>query len=259
MTTFLWKAILITLAVLVIIHLARRGGPLVASAAMTLPLSAGPGFFFLSFEQSEAFVRDGALFSFAATGAVVVFTTILARGLARLSFAPALAIAALAWLAIAYAMLNIQLTLTAALLMIVAGSLFAIAFSPRLAPSATSDEMDHDWRLTGLRAASAGLAVAAVSALGGRLGPELSGLALGFPTTITAASWAIAAVHGPALTRRVLNAVKVTIASYAVFCLVLYLAIGPLTSLAAWGLACAAALITALAITATGLRRSAQP
>lgn len=257
LTAFFWKAILIALVVLAIIRLARRAGPLVASAVMTLPLSAGPGFFFLAFEQSGAFVRDGALFSLAATGPVVVFTTILVRALGRLTFAPSLALATAAWLAIAYALLNVELTMVLALLIIGAGGLFAVALSPRLPALGPLDEPAHEWRLTVLRAATAGLAVAAVSVLGGRLGPELSGLALGFPFTITAASWAISAVHGRALTRQVLNAAKLTIASYAVFCLVLYLAVGPLTPFTAWALSCAAALICAFAIAAIGLRRSA--
>jgi uncharacterized membrane protein (GlpM family) len=258
LTTFLWKAILIALVVLAIIRLARRVGPLVASAVMTLPLSAGPGFFFLAFEQSESFVRDGALFSLAATGPVVVFTTILVRALGRLSFAPSLAIASIAWLAIAYVLLNVDLTMISALAIIGAGGLFAAALSPRLDAAGPLEEPAHEWRLTILRAATAGLAVAAVSVLGGRLGPELSGLALGFPITITAASWAIAAVHGRALTRHVLNAAKLTITSYAVFCLVLHLAVGPLAPVAAWTLASAAALICAFAIAATGLRRSVE-
>ena len=68
-----WKASATALAIVLVAKLGERSGALLASVAMTFPMNAGPGFLFIALEQSAAFVRAGALVSFAATGAVLAF------------------------------------------------------------------------------------------------------------------------------------------------------------------------------------------
>ena len=96
-----WKASATALAIVLVAKLGERGGALLASVAMTFPMNAGPGFFFIALEQSAGFVRQGALVGFAGTGAVLAFVaTFVAVARAR-GFAPGLAAALLAWLALA--------------------------------------------------------------------------------------------------------------------------------------------------------------
>lgn len=244
---FLWKACVVTVVVWAILRLAQRAGPVPASALMTLPLNAGPGFLFLAFDESDAFVRDGALIAFAATGPVVVFAAIFARQITRRALPVAFLIATLAWMVVPLLLAGVEMTLPLAAGLTVAGVLLGLYLVPKLSPDAPAVSEASDWRPAVARAAAGGVVVATVATFGGMLGSEGTGLLLGFPTTITAASWAIATHYDAAFAQRVLATVPRTIASYSLFCLFTYLLIGPLSALGAWTVAALISLGTAFA------------
>lgn len=241
-----WKACATALAVVLVAKLGERSGALLASVAMTFPMNAGPGFFFIALEHSAAFVREGALVSFAATGAVLAFVaTFVAVARAR-GFAPGLVAALLAWLAGALVTVALPRSLLSAAGLIALGALLVVLLRTGRVAALPHTALRPGWHLVLLRGLIAGVVVAGVAAAAGALGPTLAGLAYAFPTTMLAALWVLQRHYGADFTLATMARVPAGIATYAGFCLALHLAAGPLPALAAWALAVAAAVMIAL-------------
>jgi uncharacterized membrane protein (GlpM family) len=255
-----WRASATALAVVLVAKLGERGGALIASVVMTFPMNAGPGFFFVALEQPAGFVREGALVSFAGTGAVLAFVAVFVSVARTQRFTAGLVAAVLAWLALAIATIALPLSLLTALGSIAVGAgLVALLGAGRVGTLPTTAAR-AGWPLVLARGLIAGLVVASIALAAGLLGPTLAGLAYAFPTTILASLWMLERHYGRAFTLATMARVPAGIATYAGFCLTLHLAAGPLAPLAAWALAVVAAVLIAVlrALTGQPLRRSRQ-
>ena len=253
------KACATALAIVLVAKLGERAGALLASVAMTFPMNAGPGFFFMALEHSAAFVRQGALVGFAGTGAVLAFVASFVAVARRHGFARGLVCGLLAWLALALVTVLLPRSLLSAALLIALGSGLAVLLRTGRVAALPRTAVRAGWQLVLLRGLIAGLVVAGVAAAAGAIGPTLAGLAYAFPTTMLAALWVLERHYGPEFTLATMARVPAGIATYAGFCLALHLAAGPLPPLAAWGLAVAAAVAIALLRAALGQPRPPAP
>ena len=88
LVSILWKAVATAGVIVTAGRLAQRAGPVLTSVLITLPVNAGPGFFFIALEQEAEFVRAGALTAFSVTGAVLLFCTAWVHAARRGGFLP---------------------------------------------------------------------------------------------------------------------------------------------------------------------------
>ena len=241
-----WKASATALAIVLVAKLGERSGALMASVAMTFPMNAGPGFFFVALDQSAGFVRQGALVGFAGTGAVLAFVAIFVAVARARGFAAGLVAALLAWLAGALVTVALPRSLLSAAGLIAFGALMVVLLRTGRVVALPHTALRPGWHLVLLRGLIAGVVVAGVAASAGALGPTLAGLAYAFPTTMLAALWVLQHHYGADFTLATMARVPAGIATYAGFCLALHLAAGPLPPLVAWGLAVAAAVAIAV-------------
>ena len=79
---------------------AERAGPAVGGVILSLPVAAGPAYFFLALQAEDAFVAGSAFYSFAAQAATVLFIAAYARIAPRLGAAASLAAATAVWFAV---------------------------------------------------------------------------------------------------------------------------------------------------------------
>ncbi len=248
-----WKIAATAGVVVLVSHVARRSGPLVASIVVGLPIAAGPGFLFLVLDHDAAFIAHSALACFASTGLILVFTAVYARMAPWTGYLGCILAAALAWLAGALVLERLPLSLGMAFGCIAAGAAFAwlLRRPPDLRPPKTP--LRSDWRLLAMRAGIGGLAVGGVATLGSWLGPDLAGLALGYPFLLTVTCWVIHNQLGGAFAAAMLTGLQRSVASFASFVLVLALLSGTLHPLAAWSLGIVISAAVAAAV--AGLHR----
>jgi uncharacterized membrane protein (GlpM family) len=247
-----WKTLATALAIMLVAKLGERGGALMASVAMTFPMNAGPGFFFMALEQSAGFVSQSALVGFAATGGVLAFVALFVRVAGRRGFALGLVAALSAWLAVALATVALPLSLLGATGPIALGSAVVVLLRTGRTVALPITSNRAGWHLMLARGLIAGLVVASVARTAGILGPTIAGLAYAFPTTMLASLWVLQRSYGQDFTLATMARVPAGITTYAGFCLALHLAAGPLSPLAAWALAVLAALAIALVRALTG-------
>ncbi|MBT5263236.1 MAG: hypothetical protein HOL85_00275 [Rhodospirillaceae bacterium] len=250
--TIAWKTLATAAIVISAGRLAARAGPLLTSVLITIPVNAGPGFFFISLEADEAFLSHGGLVAFSITGSVLMFSSGYIHGARFFSFLPSLLTALVAWGIATYVTLLVEPSLVWAMVVNIDAVLFAWLLRRRLPPPTRARPMPAAWRYTIIRGGLAGLVVAGVATASPFLGPAWSGILLGFPTIMVASAWMLAGHYGQAFTAATMQASQRTIISYASFCLSLHLLAGPLPGtiavLASFGIAIGCAFLLAIYI-----------
>lgn len=250
LASVLWKALATAAVIVAAGRLAQRAGPVLTSVLITLPVNAGPGFFFIALEQPDSFVRAGALTAFAVTGAVLLYCTAWVHAARFGGFLLSLTAAVAAWTAWALATEALPHELPHAVAAVAGGALVAwllrrrdIGRPPRAAAPA-------GWWFVTARGLAAGLVVASVATASPWLGPVWSGFLLGFPTMLTASAWMLYGHYGRDFTAATLNAAQPSMVVFSGFCLGLHLLTGPLPALTAVMVALlgSAALAAALAL-----------
>mgnify|MGYP003674327094 CR=1 FL=1 len=204
-------------------RVAERGGPFLASVIITLPIFAGPSFFFLMFEQPPGFIARGALYAFAGTGPVLAFTVGYVQASRRYGLAASLAAGAGIWLILALPMRLLPFDMTIAALWAGLGAAMAFAFRRRFDLHSRPTAPPARWAHLLSRATAAGLAVATVATIGGLLGPATTGLVVSFPLTMSVSVWLLYRQYGREFAAATLASTQRTLPSYASFCLALAL------------------------------------
>lgn len=257
----MFVARLLATAVLVITvaRVAERSGPFLASIILTLPLFAGPSYFFLMMEVSAQFIAESALVAFAGTGAVLLFTLGFVLIVQRFGLLSALLSGTLAWGVLALPLQLLSMTLLRSMLLVGIGVLVVTWGTPKIDLHARPATTRASWRALILRSLVAGCAVAAVSSAGAFLGPKLTGLLVTYPLTLSVSAWMIYRQYGARFTATVLTAVQRTLPSYSSFCLVLALCAEAVGAPTAFCIALLASLVSAggLAWFGTRARRTA--
>jgi hypothetical protein len=215
---------LLATAVLIVLvaRVAERAGPFVASTILTLPLFAGPSYFFLMFEVSTEFLATSVLYAFAGTGPVLAFTAGVVNVIHRAGLLAGLAVGASVWLMLALPLHWLVLDLSLALAWCAAGVALVIVFRRPVDLHARPVAGRSAWRPLLLRSMVAGIAVALVSIMATFLGPEVTGIIVSFPLTLSVSAWLVYRQYGASFAAAMLTATQRTLPTYAVFCLGLH-------------------------------------
>jgi hypothetical protein len=256
LVSILWKALATAAVIVTAGRIAQRAGPVLTSVLITLPVNAGPGFFFIALEQEAAFVRDGALIAFGVTGAVLLFCTAWVHAARYGGFLVSLTAALVAWFAWALPTEALPQTLPYAAASAGTGALMAWLLRRRDIGRPSGGKAPAGWSFVIVRATVAGLVVASVATASPWLGPVWSGFLLGFPTTLIATAWMLYGHYGREFTAATLNAAQPSLVVYVSFCLALHLMAGPLPAvtavLLAFGGAAVFAALLALVLSRRG-------
>jgi hypothetical protein len=162
----------------------ERAGPVIGALIATLPIAAGPAYFFLALDHDAAFIAQSALGSITAhtaTGVFAVVYVLLAQrhhmaasvgGAVGSWFAAALALRAMEWTFLSAAILNLA----------VYGACIALTARHRHAPMPL---VPRRWYDIPLRAGMVAALVAAVVGSSGYVGPTFTGLLAIYPIVMT--------------------------------------------------------------------------
>ncbi|HWJ99608.1 MAG TPA: hypothetical protein VNR41_02760 [Xanthobacteraceae bacterium] len=221
--------------------LAERSGPLVGGLVTTLPISAGPTYFFLAFDHSAQFIADGALITLVFNAVNALFALVYALLAQRHSLAVSIGGALLLWVVSAPILPYLPWTLTSAIIVNVIVILLSLRVTRDLRHT-RAPRVPARWYELLLRAAGVALLVGFVVGLSFRIGPAASGMLATFPIVFSSV---IVIMHrragGPATAAILANAL-LGMTGFALACIALHVAAVPLGSPAALLLAIAASI-----------------
>lgn len=162
---------------------AERAGALVGAMIATLPIAAGPSYFFLALEHDAAFIAGSALASLVANTANAVFALTYAALAQRRGLAASTAAALAGWFALAGVAQALPWTTTGAVLLnaVMLGACLLAARRIRPAPMRP---IRPRWYDVPLRAVMVAALVALVVGLSDRLGPTVTGMLAVFPIVL---------------------------------------------------------------------------
>src|SRR5262249_44787625 len=95
--------------------IAERAGPLVGAMVSTLPISAGPAYFFLALDHGPTFIAASVLTSLAINAVTAVFALTYAALAQRQGLAVSLSVALALWSAAAFAAEQVEWSLAGAI------------------------------------------------------------------------------------------------------------------------------------------------
>jgi len=249
---FLIKVAATSLVLLLASLAAERAGVLIAGLIITLPLNAGPGFFFVARDVDAEFLAQGALVSFTATLAVHAYITGYAHASRRLKgFWPIWAVATLVWVVVAWPLVRAAPGLWAAIALVAAG--FALANLLRYRGHDQAGVGAKAKRRGGIgflliRALIGASVVAGAATFAHTLGPALTGLAFAFPVMLSANAWMLYTSYGPEFSAATISNTRNGLISYNSFCLALAILPGHVSNMTAWTLALVISLLASLAL-----------
>jgi hypothetical protein len=162
----------------------ERAGPIIGALVATLPIAAGPAYFFLALDHDAQFIAQSAIGSIAAHSATALFSVayvLLAQrggmsvsivGAVAVWFAGALLLRAVSWTFMSAAAVNL--------------AVFAAAIAAtRGFRHVPMPPVRREWFDVPLRAIMVAALVAAVVGLSGRVGPILTGALAVYPIVMT--------------------------------------------------------------------------
>lgn len=221
-----------------------RLGPLIGGALVGLPIILGPGFYFLMLQASGAFVADAATYGLLAMCATQVFLLSYSGSLVSLAAAVSGWIGAVA----KFRLLPPHPALAVGLFAVV--TLIARLAARRFVKPVPSVGRADRFGVLLLRGVLAGLLVAVVTMAAAWLGPDGSGLLLGFPVGYSIIATTVHDRYGAAMAAATLHSGLLGTVSLAGFCAALAFTVPIL--LAPWpfllGLAVSVAFTTTLVL-----------
>jgi hypothetical protein len=163
---------------------AERTGPLIGALIATLPVSAGPAYFFLAFEKDAAFISQGALGSLLLNAATAIYAATYVLLAQKRPFIIAVPGAMIAWLGCLFLFSQFARTATAAAIFnIVTFSSAYIAVRPYR--DARMKQLKLYWYDFAFRAGLVGILVGIILSLSVALGPVATGALAAFPIIFT--------------------------------------------------------------------------
>jgi hypothetical protein len=164
---------------------AEKTGPLIAAMVATLPVSAGPIYFFLALDHDAAFISTALLGSMGSNFATTAFSFIYVFAAQRFGMAASLAIAFAAWapVLIGFRFVGLDITPTMILVLLLFPAAHFLA-KPYLA-ARPKNLGKLAWYAIPVRALFVALLVATVTTLSTIIGPEWSGFFATFPVVLS--------------------------------------------------------------------------
>jgi hypothetical protein len=163
----------------------ERAGPLLGALIVTLPIGAGPAYFFLALDHPPQFIAASALGSLAVNAANGVFGLVYVASAQRRGLMASLASALAAWIAVAIALRAVEWTLVRALLLNAAVYAVCLPLAARFRHAAMPIYRRR-WYDAPLRALLVCAIVTAVLTLSTRVGPTTTGILATAPIVMTA-------------------------------------------------------------------------
>jgi len=163
---------------------AERAGPAIGALVATLPIAAGPAYFFVALDHDAAFISASAIGSIAAHAATAVFSLVFVVLAQRFSTAVSVGSAVASWFVVAFALRMVPWTFVtvAAANLAIFGVCIALTNRYR---HAKMPLIVRKWYDVLVRAAMVACLVAAVVGLSGRVGPLVTGLLAVYPIVMT--------------------------------------------------------------------------
>lgn len=186
---FYWFAIALKMAIAASVVIgatvaAERAGPLIGALIATLPVSAGPSYFFLAFEQDAAFIAQSALGSLLLNAATAIYATTYVLLSQRHPFVICVPAAMIAWLGSLYLFSRYAASANAAALLNIA--VFATCFFlVRRYRDVRMPKIRLRWYDFAFRAGLVGLLVGVILGLNQLMGPLATGALAAFPIVFT--------------------------------------------------------------------------
>jgi len=181
---FLLKIVLTAALVVGAARATERAGPLLGALILTLPIGAGPAYFFLALEHPPEFLAASALASLAVNAVSAVFGLVYAALAQRRSLAVSLLVPLALWAVLALILRQVTWTLGSVLLLnaVTYAVCLPVAARFRHAPAPV---YLRRWYDAPLRALLVCLIVSAVVGLSARVGPTLTGILATAPMVMT--------------------------------------------------------------------------
>jgi hypothetical protein len=163
---------------------AERAGPLIGALVATLPVSAGPSYFFLAFEQDAAFFSQSALGSLLLNASTAIYATTYVLLSQRNPFITCVPAATMTWLGSFFLFSRfIQSGVAAALLNII---VFGICFYlVRRYRDVRMPKIELRWYDFAFRAGLVGTLIGIILLLHTIMGPLVTGALAAFPIVFT--------------------------------------------------------------------------
>ncbi len=242
MSLLLVKLLLVPLLLAIVTMAGRRWGQNLAGWLGSFPIVAGPILLILAIENGNAFGARAAQMSLAGIAAAMVFYVAYARLADRLGWGVTLALSLALWALAAGALqlLPQQLPWAAAV------ALLSLLLAPRAMgtrPAPSAGFAPHPLELPARMGLGAALTVC-TSALGARLGPEISGYAALFPIVGAVVASFNHATHEARAAGAFLAGMTRGMWSVGTFCLTLALALPHWPIAVAFGVAVAGTVAT---------------
>lgn len=234
---------------------AERAGPAVGGVILSLPVAAGPAYFFLALQAEDTFVAGSAFYSFAAQAATVLFIAAYARVAPRLGAAASLAAATAVWFAAVLLARALAADWWAVLAINALAFLAAFPLAGRPRWPAGLGAVRPGRRDLALRALLAGGVVASVVSLSHVIGPAATGFGLVYPVTLTTLGWIMHRRYGGEAAAALLAGSLRAMVGFVGFLAAMYFLAVPLG--AGWALLVAVGVSVAWALLLLGLRPAA--
>ena len=163
----------------------ERAGPLLGAMIATLPVSAGPVYVFLALDHGAAFISESARMSVAATAATAAFVAAHALAAQRLATPASLALATLAWFAVALALQLREWSFAEACLLYAGVFVLAIRGLRRFAVEIEAPPVPRARFDLALRALLVAAVVVATTFASHAFGPAVAGVLATYPVVFT--------------------------------------------------------------------------
>lgn len=164
--------------------IAERAGPIVGALVLTLPVSAGPAYIFLSLDHDAAFISESALASVANKVSVFLYTLAFLLFARRFDTYVSVALSLVVWVGSTFVVQSVPWTGMTAVLANIA-VFFVCFYATRRYADAPMPRVPLRFADILLRAALVATIVALVVTLSFTIGPAATGLLAAFPVVYT--------------------------------------------------------------------------
>ena len=213
----------------------ERAGPVIGALISTLPVSAGPGYVFLSLDHDTAFIAQAATASLAINAATGLYTLVYCTVAQRAPLVVAMPAGLGLWFLLAFGLRAFDLTVLQAAIANVVVYAIAIPLVARFR-HAIMPRVTRRWFDIPLRAAMVATLVATVVTISSRVGPTMSGVIATFPIVLTSLMLILhPRIGGPATAAVIANGLW-GLVGFGAALLALHLAVVPLGAAAALSL-----------------------
>lgn len=244
MSGFVLVLKIVTAAALVVAasRATERAGPFIGAMIATLPISTGPVYVFLAIDHGAQFISDSARISVASTAAIAAFVAAHAFAAQRLATPASLALATLAWLAVALVLQLRDWTFFEACVIYAGSFALAIRGLRRFAGVRLTRPVPRARFDLALRAALVACVVVATTYAGYAFGPLATGVLATYPVVFTCLVVILQPrCGGPFTASMLVNGLK-GLLGFGIALAVLHLAAARMSAAPAMGLALAVAV-----------------